>query len=206
MDPARSYIAGTSFPGYTMQRMGIEKSLECLHPRFVIALAGAIEEARARGLTHAGVFSACRPPILGVGGFRDKHDSLHAYGLAVDMYGIGRPGSDDSRLWNEVAQRHGLVNPYGWRHGVEWNHYQATWTTRITKKHPLRETITAEGPIDVEQMWQAQDAFLAFGKPPPPKAKVKKKKKKDLKKSKKKKDAKKSKKKKQKLKKRKKRR
>jgi hypothetical protein len=47
----------------------------------------------------AGVFSAYRPPAFGVGGFSDKFNSLHTYGLAVDMRGIGTPGSAEAELW-----------------------------------------------------------------------------------------------------------
>ena len=42
------------------------------------------------------MFSAYRPPAFGVGGFSDKFNSLHTYGLAVDMQGIGRPGSPEA--------------------------------------------------------------------------------------------------------------
>jgi len=50
-----------------------------------IRLAGAVHEARDAGLSSAGVYSAYRPPAFGVGGFSDKFNSLHAYGLAVDI-------------------------------------------------------------------------------------------------------------------------
>jgi hypothetical protein len=157
---ARTYLVGTSTPGGTMVAQGVEKALECLHPKFALALAAAVEEARARGLAHAGVYSACRPPVLGVGGFHDKHQSLHAYGLAVDMAGIGRPGSSEAQLWSEVAKRHGLTNPYGYRHRVEWNHWQASPLIGIARNRDLRRTITKDGPIDLETTWAVAQAVM----------------------------------------------
>jgi hypothetical protein len=87
---ARAYVVETAQPGYTMTRQGPELAVSRLHPEFVVRLASAIREAREAGLAFAGVFSAYRPPAFGVGGFANKFHSLHAYGLAVDLYGIGR--------------------------------------------------------------------------------------------------------------------
>src|SRR2546421_8278496 len=86
---ARAYLIATAVPGYTMTRQGPELAIGRLHPEFAARLAGAIQEARSAGLTDAGVFSAYRPPAFGVGGFVNKFESLHTYGLAVDMRGIG---------------------------------------------------------------------------------------------------------------------
>jgi hypothetical protein len=93
---ARSYLIQTASPGYTMAKQGVELAIERLHPEFAICLTKALREARDYGL-RAGIFSAYRPPAFGVGGFSDKFNSLHAYGLAV-LYGIGRPGSVEA-LW-----------------------------------------------------------------------------------------------------------
>jgi hypothetical protein len=79
-----------------MAKQGVELAIERLHPEFAICLTKALREARDYGL-RAGIFSAYRPPAFGVGGFSDKFNSLHAYGLAV-LYGIGRPGSVEA-LW-----------------------------------------------------------------------------------------------------------
>jgi hypothetical protein len=157
---ARHYLAETATPGGTMLSQGVLNSLDCLNPKFALALAAAIQEARQQ-LPEVGVYSACRPPVLGVGGFQDKHKSLHAYGLAVDMHGIGRPGSQSARYWHNVATSHGLVNPYGYRHGAEWNHYQATRTMAVGSRHPLRNRITARGPIDLPDLWEGQGDMLS---------------------------------------------
>jgi hypothetical protein len=143
-----------------MQLQGTQASLSCLHPTFVERLSAAIREARENGI-EASIYSACRPPELGIGGFKDKHKSLHAYGLAVDMSGVGRPCSETSRRWSEIAQKHDIVNPYGWCHAREWNHYQAVGLIGIRNGHPLRSMITAAGPIELEPMWSASLALIA---------------------------------------------
>jgi hypothetical protein len=90
---ARAYLIETASPGYTMTLQGAELAIGRLHPEFAVRLENAIREARSAGLPSAGIFSAYRPPAFGVGGFSDKFNSLHTYGLAVDMRGIGNPGS-----------------------------------------------------------------------------------------------------------------
>jgi hypothetical protein len=42
------------------------------------------------------------PPAFGIGGFADKFHSLHTYGLAVDITGIGAAGTPDPLLWHEI--------------------------------------------------------------------------------------------------------
>ena len=110
---ARAYLIETATPGYTMTRQGPERAIGRLHPEFVRRLAAAIAEARAAGLPSAGLFSAYRPPAFGIGGFADKFHSLHTYGLAVDVTGIGAPGTPSALLWHEIAARNGVICPYG---------------------------------------------------------------------------------------------
>src|SRR5260370_15303321 len=74
-----------------MVRQGVPVAIGRLRPDFIVKLSGAIHVAREGGMTDAGVFSAYRPPAFGVGGFSDKFNSLHSYGLAADMTGIGGP-------------------------------------------------------------------------------------------------------------------
>jgi len=157
-------IAPTSLPvtvGGTMKRQGVSVAIGRLHPEFRTKLAAAIAEARTQGLNPT-VFSAYRPPGFGVGGFGDKFRSLHAYGLAVDMAGIGRPGSRQSNLWYSIATKHGLYNPYGAGHSKEWNHYQLINRKSIPPGHPLRQTITKDGPKNLEQMWNAAKSTQGF--------------------------------------------
>jgi hypothetical protein len=112
------------------------------------------------GLASAGIFSAYRPPAFGVGGFSDKFNSLHTYGLAVDMTGIGGPGSQEARLWHEIAARHGAVCPYGFVNRVEWNHCQPTSIRVILPENPLRETVTSDGPVSLQNMFEAGTSFI----------------------------------------------
>jgi hypothetical protein len=144
-----------------MMRQGAELAIGRLHPEFVLRLATAIAEARQRGLTSAGIFSAYRPPIFGVGGFSDKFNSLHSYGLAVDMYGIGSPGSADAKLWHETAAKHGVVCPYGYQSRREWNHCQPTRLKIVRPQEPLRDMITAAGPRSLERMFEVGEAYIA---------------------------------------------
>jgi hypothetical protein len=161
---ARAYLVETSRPGDTMMRQGPELAIARLHPEFATRLASAIQAARSAGLGEAGIFSAYRPPVFGVGGFADKYYSLHAYGLAVDMQGIGRAGSAEAQQWHEIAAQHGIVCPYGYRNRAEWNHCQPTHLVAVKAEHPLRETIVASGPIDLERMFETGTRFIADAK------------------------------------------
>ena len=156
----RAYLVETATPGWTMTLQGPEVAIGRLHPEFVHRLADAIREARSAGLPAAGVFSAYRPPAFGIGGFSDKFNSLHTYGLAADITGIGAPGSADAKLWYEIAARHGVVCPYGVANHLEWNHCQPTRLKIITAQNPLRETVTASGPIDLGNMFQAGNSYI----------------------------------------------
>jgi hypothetical protein len=143
-----------------MTLQGAELAIGRLHPEFAVRLEHAIREARSEGLAFAGVFSAYRPPAFGVGGFSDKFNSLHTYGLAVDMRGIGRPGSPEAQLWHHIAARNGVVCPYGPRDRAEWNHCQPTSVKMILAENPLRETVTSAGPSDVESMFDAGNPLI----------------------------------------------
>jgi hypothetical protein len=120
-----------------------------------VRLAAAIREAREQGLPETGIFSAYRPPAFGVGGFKDKFNSLHSYGLAVDMHGIGAPGSAEAKRWTQIAAKHGVACPYGFNNPVEWNHCQPTRIKMVRSDSPLVKTIKAEGPVNPVNMFEA---------------------------------------------------
>jgi hypothetical protein len=157
---ARAYLLETASPGYTMTLQGPAVAISRLHPEFAIRLESAIREARNAGLPFAGIFSAYRPPIFGVGGFSDKFNSLHTYGLAVDMRGIGRPGSPEAQLWHQIAAKNGVVCPYGPRDRVEWNHCQPTSIKIILADNPLRDTVNSQGPFDLETMFEVGSSII----------------------------------------------
>jgi hypothetical protein len=158
---ARAYLIETATPGHTMTRQGPERAIGRLHPEFVRRLAAAIAEARGAGLPFVGIFSAYRPPVFGVGGFADKFHSLHTYGLAVDVTGIGAAGTPSALLWHDIAARNGVICPYGPHNLVEWNHCQPTWVKIILADNPLRETVTADGPISLEDMFEVGYSLIA---------------------------------------------
>lgn len=170
----RAYLVETSRPGGTMVRQGPDVAIGRLHPEFVGRLAGAIREAREKGIPDAGIFSAYRPPAFGVGGFKDKFRSLHAYGLAVDMYGIGAPGSSQAKLWTRIAAKHGVACPYGVNNPIEWNHCQPTRVKVVRPDSPLVKTIAPHGPLSPASMFEAggrliegvAKLFAAFGGAP----------------------------------------
>jgi hypothetical protein len=157
---ARAYLIETASPVYTMTLQGRELAIGRLHPEFAVRLEHAIREARSAGLFSAGVFSAYRPPAFGVGGFSDKFNSLHTYGLAVDMRGIGNPGSPEAQLWHQIAAKNGVVCPYGPRARTEWNHCQPTSVRIILAENPLRDTVSSAGPFDLETMFEAGNALI----------------------------------------------
>jgi hypothetical protein len=157
---ARAYLTETASPGYTMTLQGAELAIGRLHPEFAVRLENAIREARSAGLPSAGIFSAYRPPAFGVGGFSDKFNSLHTYGLAVDMRGIGNPGSPEAQLWHQIAAKNGVVCPYGPRDHAEWNHCQPTSVKIISAQNPLRETVSSAGPFDLESMFEAGSPMI----------------------------------------------
>jgi hypothetical protein len=157
---AKTYLAETADPGGTMVMLGREKSVECFHPQFAMNLAAAIRDAREQGFRDAGVLSGCRPPRLGIGGFKDKKNSLHGVGLAADINGIGSPCSEKAKRFHAIAAAHGVLGVYGPCNQAEWNHVQGT-AVKIAPEE-LRETYTAEGDIasDLQGLWSAEIAIV----------------------------------------------
>ncbi|HEY0418774.1 MAG TPA: hypothetical protein VGC80_04575, partial [Acetobacteraceae bacterium] len=153
VEEAKAYLIDTATPGYTMTRQGVPVAIGRLHPEFVVKLAAAIRLAREEGLKQAGLFSAYRPPAFGIGGFRNKFNSLHSYGLAVDMTGIGGAGSASAKLWQTIVGKVGLYLPYGPNNRKEFNHTQLVPTKMASGT--LRRTITAGEPKNLQQMWLA---------------------------------------------------
>jgi hypothetical protein len=150
---ARAYLAKTALPGGTMVMLGREKSVECFNPQFAINLAATIRDARKHGFSDASVLSGCRPPRLGIGGFKDKKNSLHGVGLAADLHGVGTPCSESAKRFHAIAASHGVLGVYGHCNRAEWNHFQGT-AIKMTSPE-LRESFTAAGDIapNLERLW-----------------------------------------------------
>ena len=168
VEEAKAYLIETATPGYTMVRQGVPVAIGRLHPDFIVKLAAAVHLAREAGMTSAGVFSAYRPPAFGIGGFSDKFNSLHSYGLAADMTGIGGPGSPFAKQWQTIVRRIGLYLPYGPDNRAEFNHTQLV----PTKMAPsfLRPTITAGEPKNLQRMWLASGISSYVGEDAPTKS------------------------------------
>ena len=54
-----------------------------------------------------------------------------------------------------------MICPYGPYNLVEWNHCQPTWVKIILADNPLRETVTADGPISLEDMFEVGYSVIA---------------------------------------------
>lgn len=154
---ANSYLVETATPGGTMIRQGTDVAIGRLHSTFTSKLEATIRQARQEGI-KASVYSAYRPPGYKVGGYANKRNSLHAYGLAVDFAGIGRPGSTTAKRFYDIAVANGLHNPYGPANAKEWNHFQLVpqkGRQFLAANPELAKTITDAGPIDLDKMWAA---------------------------------------------------
>jgi len=77
------------------------------------------------------------------------------------MYGIGGPGTPEAQLWHDIAGKHGIICPYGPYNQAEWNHCQPTRVKVVLSENPLRETVTAEGPISLEGMFEIGNSLIA---------------------------------------------
>ena len=88
---SRAYLIATATPGYTMMRQGPERAIARLHPAFVTGWPPPLLRRVRPGCRSREFSLPTGPPAFGVGGFVDKFHSLHTYGLAVDMAGIGAP-------------------------------------------------------------------------------------------------------------------
>jgi hypothetical protein len=119
---SRDFLVDTARAGSTISQQGIREAIDRLHPDFAIMLAQAIQDARDRGM-NVGVFSAYRAPDMGANP-NYARVSAHGAGVAVDVYGIGRPGSREAQEFYQIARDNGLYNPYGPNNAKEWNHYQ----------------------------------------------------------------------------------
>jgi hypothetical protein len=56
--------------------------------------------------------------------------------------------------------RHGVICPYGPYNRTEWNHCQPTHYKVILADNRLRETVTAQGPVDLDEMFDVGASFI----------------------------------------------
>jgi tail lysozyme len=137
------------------------------NPAFARNLAAAIREAKANGL-NVGVESGYRNPLeLSKQGNRNANfdaagNSLHSYGLAADVNGIGQPGSATAKQWASIAARNGLYDPYN-PNGSEWNHWQAVPFTLDQRPDVKASLSKAASSGDFNNVWAAANPFLSGG-------------------------------------------
>ena len=159
---ARAYLVETARPGGTMMRQGSDLAIERLHPEFAKRLAGAIQAARRAGLADAGIFSAYRPPVFGVGGFADKY--LLTSCLWASCGHAWHWSSRQSRGSAMARDRSGIRHRLSIRlSGIAWSgiHCQPTHLDSVRAENPLRDTIERSGPIDLNRMFEVGNRFLA---------------------------------------------
>lgn len=156
---ARGYLVRIAAVGGAMNVIGREKAIGWMHPEYALRAARAAKRARTEGI-NASCSSAYRPYGLGIGGFANKRNSRHTFGLACDWAGIGSPGSNSAKRFYQIAKEEGLCNPYGPYNRAEWNHYQLDCGKIVPLGHPIQKTITAKGPIKPETMWTVAASLI----------------------------------------------
>lgn len=145
-DEARAYL--NSLSAHT-SRLG---DTSFLHPDFAVKLANSIRQARAAGL-----------PVTVQSGYRTNNQtgstydaegySLHGYGGASDIGGIGVAGSPQANQWAKIASANGLFNPYGVNHPAEFNHWQLV-PYKIEQRPDIQKAIVDAGG-DASKIWNA---------------------------------------------------
>ena len=156
---SRQYLVRIASAGGTMEMVGRDKSIGWMHPEYVLRAARIAKRARAEGI-HASCASAYRPYGLGIGGFHNKRNSRHTFGLACDWADIGGPGSRTAIRFYQIAKEEGLCNPYGPHNRAEWNHYQLDCGKIVPLNNRIQKTVNAKGPINPESMWKAGEQLV----------------------------------------------
>ena len=145
-DQARAYLNGLSAHG---SRQG---DTSFLHPDFAVGMANAIKQARAAGLPVT-LQSGFRTPGTTGSGYDSAGYSLHGYGAAMDVGGIGGAGSPQAQKWAQIAQSNGLSNPYGVGNPQEYNHWQLVPWKLESRPDIQAKLIAAKG--DGPTVWNA---------------------------------------------------
>jgi hypothetical protein len=155
VDEARAYLNSLSDhpdrPGDTSK----------LHPAYAVAMANAIDTARAAGMPVR-LLSGQREGNVTNSPYDRGGYSSHIYGLASDVEGIGAAGSDTASKWRTIAQQYGLSSPYN-PLGSEWNHWQMGPKLENDPKL-LASLQRARATGDTTAMW---DAYNVAGVAPP---------------------------------------
>jgi hypothetical protein len=121
---AVDYLAKTATPAGTMSRQGgATAAISRLNPEFANRLQSGIQALRANGYPNAGIASAFRSGSgsAGTGSRFDRAGkSLHSIGAAVDLAGIGGPGSKQAAQAHQILAQHGVYGVYGPNNRAEY--------------------------------------------------------------------------------------
>jgi hypothetical protein len=163
-DQAKTYLSRTAIGSAASRADDIPK----LNPEFATRLASAVQDARAQGL-QVSVFSGARSPGAtaaqhsSASAFDQNGYSLHPVGLATDINIAGGEAANSPAFqkWANIAQAHGIYNPYGITNPREYNHWQALplpgeayggsrapWSQYYSDGH--------QTPERAQQMWAAE--------------------------------------------------
>jgi len=156
---SQAYLIDTATPAtrWFGRRAGRDRRL---HPDLLVNWRPRCSSRGRPGWRMPGFFRPIGRPPSG-SALRDKFNSLHSYGLAADMTGIGAPGS---RLPSSGKTSCGgrALSALRADNRAEFNHTQLV----PTKGWPefLRHTITASEPQGPAPMWLASGNQLLFGR------------------------------------------
>ena len=117
----RLNLIETASPGYHHVALrGAEADNGRLHPESPSART-SIRERATPGFPSRSVLQPYRPPAFGSRRFslRQVRFAPHPYGLAVDVRGIGGPGSPEAAGCGTGSRQDGVVCPYGPRDPAE---------------------------------------------------------------------------------------
>jgi hypothetical protein len=150
-DEAKAYLKSLGLPH--PERIG---EIDYLNPILAVRLATAIQAARQQGI-QASLISAYREPSVTKSSYDEEGYSSHAYGLAVDIGGIGAAGSQTALAWKKIAENAGLSSPYN-PNGKEYNHWQIGPRLELPGSAPLLSALEAAKKNGAPaQMWAAYD-------------------------------------------------
>lgn len=145
-DEARNYLSGLSAH---QSRVG---DTSYLHPDFALRLANSIQQARALGMPVT-LESGYRTPTTTGSNYDAQGYSLHGFGAAADVSGIGNAGSPSAALWGKIAAQNGIYNPYGLSDAKEYNHWQLVpW--KLEQRPDVQKALIASGG-DLNKVWGA---------------------------------------------------
>lgn len=143
---ARAYLSSLSSHVF---RLG---DTSFLHPDFAVNMANAVQQARSQGLPVT-VQSGYRTNDTTGSGYDASGLSMHGYGAAIDVGGIGGPGSPQAQQWAKIAASNGVYNPYGVNDPKEYNHWQLTPWTLESRPDVQQSIVNAHG--DIGKIWNA---------------------------------------------------